>query len=87
MKKAGLENVTVHTLRHTVGSHLVMNGVDLATVKELLGHRDIRTTLRYAHLAQDHKRNAIGKIGNVFTNIFTKPAEEEKGLRLVTATP
>jgi integrase len=87
VKKAGLEDVTIHTLRHTVGSHLVMNGVDLATVKELLGHRDIRTTLRYAHLAQDHKRNAIGKIGNVFTYIFTKPAEEEKGSRFVTVTP
>lgn len=48
-----------------MGSHLVMAGVDLATVKELLGHRDIRTTLRYAHLAQDHKREAIARIGKL----------------------
>jgi integrase len=87
VKKAGLEDVTVHTLRHTVGSHLVMNGVDLLTVKDLLGHRDTRTTLRYAHLAQDHKRKAIGKYGNIFTDIFTKPMEEEKGSRLVSVTP
>jgi hypothetical protein len=48
---------------------------------------DIRTTLRYAHLAQDHKRQAIGKLGKMLTNMLTKPTEEEKGLRLVTATP
>jgi len=87
VKKAGLQDVTIHTLRHTVGSHLVMNGVDLATVKDLLGHRDIRTTLRYAHLAQDHKRQAIGKIGSIFTNIFTKPAEKEKESQLKAVTP
>lgn len=46
-----------------------MAGVDLATIKELLGHRDIQTTMRYAHLAQDHKRQAIGKLGTVFTNM------------------
>ncbi|MGQ9687890.1 MAG: tyrosine-type recombinase/integrase [Desulfobaccales bacterium] len=87
VKKAGLQEVSIHTLRHTVGSHLVMNGVDLATVKDLLGHRDIRTTLRYAHLAQDHKRQAIGKLGKMLTNMLTIPSEKEKGLRLVTATP
>lgn len=87
VKKAGLQDVTIHTLRHTVGSHLVMNGVDLATVKDLLGHRDIRTTLRYAHLAQDHKRQAIGKLGKVLTNMLTKPSEEEKGSRLTSVTP
>ncbi len=73
LKKAGIEGCTIHTLRHTVGSHLVMSGVDLATVKELLGHRDIQTTLRYAHLAQDHKREAIGKMGTMLTNVLTSP--------------
>jgi integrase len=87
IKKAGIKDCTLHTLRHTVGSHLVMAGVDLATVKELLGHRDIQTTMRYAHLAQDHKRQAIRKLGTVFTNIFTKSQEEEKGLRLASVTP
>ncbi|MDP3183170.1 MAG: hypothetical protein Q8M54_10195 [Desulfobaccales bacterium] len=42
-------------------------GVDLATVKELLGNQDIQTTLRYAHLAQDHKREAIARIGKLVT--------------------
>jgi integrase len=62
LKRAGIEDCTPHTLRHTLGSHLVMDGVDLRTVMELLGHQDIQTTMRYAHLAQDHKREAIAKI-------------------------
>ncbi len=62
-KKAGIDkNVTVHMLRHTYASHLVMSGVDLATVKEILGHSDITTTLRYAHLAPGHLRDAVKKL-------------------------
>jgi integrase len=90
LKRAGLEDCTIHTLRHTVGSHLVMNGVDLATVKELLGHRDIQTTLRYAHLAQDHKQKAIAKIGKMVamdTYMDTKPAEKEEGAKAIALTP
>jgi integrase len=67
VKRAGIQDCTIHTVRHTGGSHLVMNGVDLATVKELLGHRDIQTTLRYAHLAQEHQREAIAKMGKLAT--------------------
>ena len=37
-----------------------MGGVDLRTVQELLGHKDIRMTTRYSHLAPDHMRNAVG---------------------------
>jgi integrase len=62
-KKAGIKkNVTIHMLRHTYASHLVMAGVDLATVKALLGHADIHTTMRYAHLAPDHLRQAANKL-------------------------
>lgn len=49
-KKAGFEDLHFHDLRHTFASQLVMAGVDIATVKELMGHRDIKMTLRYARL-------------------------------------
>ena len=61
-KSIGISNMTVHALRHTFISHLVMNGVDLVSVKELAGHSDIKTTMRYAHLAPGHLRKSIDKL-------------------------
>ena len=58
----GISDMTVHALRHTFISHLVMNGVDLVSVKELAGHSDIKTTMRYAHLAPGHLRKSIDKL-------------------------
>jgi len=59
-----------HDLRHTFASHLIMAGVDLVTVKELLGHKTINITNRYTHLAQEHKAQAVAKL----TERFESPA-------------
>ena len=59
VKKAGLKDVTPHTLRHTCLSRLAARGVDLVTVQALAGHAQISTTLRYAHLVSTQQAVAL----------------------------
>jgi integrase len=62
VKKAGLNNFTWHDLRHTFASRLVMAGVDITTVAALMGHKKIQMTMRYAHLAKEHKQDAVDRL-------------------------
>jgi integrase len=72
IKKANLENVRIHDLRHTHASHLVSSGLSLSIVGKLLGHTQASTTQRYAHLADEPLRKATEvfgtKVGNFNTN-------------------
>ncbi|MCH8267999.1 MAG: site-specific integrase [Acidobacteria bacterium] len=52
----------LYDLRHTFGSRMAMAGVDLATLKELMGHSTITTTMRYVHPTPEHKRAAVDKL-------------------------
>lgn len=60
----GLGETTFHDLRHSAASEMVNAGVDLYTVGKVLGHRDQRSSQRYAHLNDATLRNAVGKIGS-----------------------
>jgi len=64
-KKAGIKDFRFHDLRHTFASHLLLNGGALADIRDILGHKDMTMTLRYAHLSGAHKRQAVNLLNNL----------------------
>src|SRR3989454_512439 len=79
LRQAGITGACWHSLRHTAASRRVMAGVDLVSVKEILGHRDIQTTLQYAHLAPGHLRDAVNR--GSLSGTVTKTVTSQEGKR------
>lgn len=65
-RKVKIADFKLHDLRHTAASWLRMSGADLQDVADLLGHRDLRMTRRYAHLSPAHLSAAVKRLDGVF---------------------
>lgn len=72
-KVAGiLKDVHVHTLRHTFATHLLEDGLDIVTVKDLMGHERIETTMEYLHVARSNPRRAFSPLDTLFEQCAKK---------------
>ncbi len=73
LRRSGINHCRIYDLRHTFATNLVMAGVDIVTVQELMGHKDISMTKRYSHPTPEHKKQAVNKlnIGVVDTYLDT----------------
>ena len=63
-KRAGIEDVRIHDLRHSFASNAVAQGMSLPMIGKLLGHTQVQTTARYAHLAADPVKAAATSISS-----------------------
>ena len=70
-REAGIEDVRLHDLRRTFASHAVMNGVPVPVVARLLGHADVKMTLRYAHLADKEIEAAAERVGAAIAQVIS----------------
>ncbi len=72
------EKIVFHTLRHTFASWLAIQGTPLFTIKELMGHKSLAMTERYAHLIPDHKKKAVRALADRFSE-----SRQEKDRRVL----
>ena len=80
IKATGVTRIRFHDLRHTFGSHLAMLGIPIIKIKELMGHSDIKVTMRYMHLAPNElqgctdvllRKQADPQVGSMAVNLKT----------------
>ncbi len=77
------KNFYFHDLWHTFASWLIMNGIDLKTVQELLGHHTYQMTLKYSHLSPEHRQYAVDILTRRTRNLGLKSIEH--GINLAQA--
>ncbi|MCW8842187.1 MAG: site-specific integrase [Rhodobacteraceae bacterium] len=81
--RAGLDDVRIHDLRHTYASVAMKDGIDPFTLKEIMGHKNLTTTLRYAHLADDAVQRAAGSVAARLARAVRHDTRESPALRVV----
>jgi len=88
LTRAGINDFRPHDLRHTFASHYLMRGGSLKGLKEILGHKEIKMTMRYAHLSREFVKEEIQILNGLATyvktgmsqNVTKCPSKTEKGL-------
>ena len=86
LKRAGIFDFRPHDLRHTFASHYLMRDGSLKGLKEILGHKDIKMTMRYAHLSKEFVKEEIQILNSLTTsvksdmsqNVTNRPSETKK---------
>ena len=73
-RQAGIEDVRLHDLRHTMASHAVMNGVPVPVVSRMRGHSNVQMTMRYAHLADRDIEATAERIGAAMARVMAGEA-------------
>ncbi|MCW3808133.1 tyrosine-type recombinase/integrase [Plebeiibacterium marinum] len=70
VNKAGIKkNVCIHTLRHSYATHLLEMGLDIVSVKNQMGHAEIRTTMMYLHIAQSNPNAGFSPLSRIYPNV------------------
>ena len=89
VRESGISDFRFHDLRHTFASNLVMEGVDIMTVKELMGHKTLDMTLRYAHLAPNHKTRAVTVLDRIMSekDFYQSQGQSQAAEASVQVTP
>ncbi len=82
-KKADLEDVRIHDLRHTYASKAISGGMPLVMVGQLLGHTQYQTTLRYSHLADAPIREAANTVASALSLTMQSSSKNKKFLRVI----
>ncbi|MFW9851824.1 MAG: tyrosine-type recombinase/integrase [Candidatus Thorarchaeota archaeon] len=83
-RRSGINDFRFHDLRHTAATNMVIGGIDLVTVAEILGHSDIKMTMRYAHPTPENKRKAVNVLASMFEqqNKYADSSLDKSGLDL-----
>jgi len=78
LERVGVSKIRFHDLRHTFASHWVLNGGDIFRLKTILGHREIRSTMRYAHLAPEAFAEDYGRLPDLLPSGASVASLEER---------
>ena len=86
LKRLQINDASLHTWRHTFASYFIIETGNMRALQKLLGHKNIKTTMVYAHVSDDHLEHLINKLpeANLVTDLVTKNDEnEKKGAKLL----